>query len=223
MFKTIIKVIFVNSLFLLTTLGLAQAANATKDKKVAPEVKEEMVTNLPVGITEVEQKLVYKKNDKMSFSLTGKGEGIRHKKVALFNVKVYQAQLFFEDAYATKTSTEELLASPTKGIKILPLRSFGGDKLKEALLISYEKNGINKDSEYQKGFLDLISANKVEKDQPVYLMGITNADKDELIITVKDQTKKVNGPKGFVNEVFKVWLGTPVDVDMVKLQDALTK
>ena len=131
MFKTIIKVIFFNSLFLLTTLGLARASS----------------------ITEVEQKLIFKKDEKTTYSLIGKGEGIRHKKVALFNIKVYKAKLYFEESYVSKTSPVELLSSSVKGIKILPLRTFGGDKLKEALLVSYEKNGIDQNSDYQKAFL----------------------------------------------------------------------
>lgn len=201
MFKTLRQIIFLNFIFLLTTLTLVHAFE----------------------IKETDNKLEVRHNDKIIYTLTGKNSGIRHKKVTVFNVKVYKAQLFFEEAHLPKTNPKELMQTPVKSVKLHPLRSFGGDKLKEALLVSYEKNKIDPESEAQKKFLDLISQHKVEKDQPVYLVGISGKDKDELVITMKDLTKIVNGPKGFANEVFSVWLGDPVDGDMTKLQKTLTE
>lgn len=162
-------------------------------------------------------------DDKTKISLRGRGEAIRHKKVALFNIKVYQVRLFFNESLSATKTAKDLISAKEIGVKLNPLRSFGGDKLKEAMLVSYEKNKIDSNSKSQKEFFNIISKHKIEKNVPVYLVGFSKPDGDELHLVMKDINKKIKGHPGFVKEVFSVWLGEPVDADMTKVQDILVK
>ena len=169
---------------------------------------------------EVENKLEIN-YDKLKTVLTARGEGIRHKKFAMFNINVYKGKLFFPESMKDIKDPAELLKSKTIAVKINPMRSFAGDKLKEAMTVSYEKNKVDPSSKAQVEFLDLISKNKIEKDQPVFLIGVVNKDTEELHLIMNNLNQIIIGSSGFVKEVFSVWLGEPVDADMAKLKSIL--
>ncbi len=156
-----------------------------------------------------------------NLSLSGKTEGIRHKRVALFNINVYKAKLYVDPEFVTVKNASKILALKSKAIKITPMRSFSGKKLKEAMVVSYEKNSVDPTTKAQVEFLSLISANKIKKNQIVYLIGHEGKNQDQLFLVMSSLKKKIQGPKGFLKDVFSVWLGNPVDGDMEKLQNIL--
>lgn len=188
---------------------------------LSAEIKE-IDTNLEVKFapikTTVKGKNVETENKVL---LIGRNHGIRHKKVTVFNISVYDARLYFEASKNNITDAESLISSNLLAIKINPLRTFSGDKLKEAMLVSYEKNQIKPDSKAQVEFLDLVSKNQIIKNEPVILVGHSLSDADELHLMMKGIDKKITGPKGFIKEVFSVWLGVPVDKDLEKLKEIL--
>ncbi len=154
--------------------------------------------------------------------LFGRNQGIRHKKVAVFSINIYEARMYFEDSKSKTTDPQELANSNYIAIKLKPLRSFSGDKLKEAMLMSYSKNNINGETKAQVEFFEVIAKNKVIKNEPFYLVGVSLKDSDELYLMMKGINQKIVGHKGFIKEVFSVWLGEPVDADLQKLKDTLT-
>lgn len=200
MFSLSLRSVFINLVFLLTTVFSVHAL----------ELKE-TAAGLDLNMSE---------DNKVS--LVGKSEGIRHKKIALFNINVYQARLFVPQKDSKLTKSKALLEVSPKAMKINPMRSFSGDKLKEAMLVSYETNKVDASVKAQVEFLGLISKHKIEKNNPVYLVGVTNGDKEELHLIMKNMNEVIQGHKGFLNEVFSVWLGQPVDSDMAKLQNIIT-
>lgn len=218
MFSSSSKSLFFGLTFLLTTFHSVNAQTA----KTAKKVEEVKVAPQKLEINETEKGLDVKIDDKTTLALVGKPEGIRHKKVALFNINVYQAKLFVPAEAAKTKDAAALLATTPKAMKINPMRSFGGDKLKEAMLVSYNVNKVDSNSEAQKEFLGMISKHKIEKNKPVYLIGFTQDGKDELHLIMKDMNEVIKGHSGFVKEIFSVWLGTPVDGDMTKLQEIIT-
>lgn len=200
MFSLSLRSVFINLVFLLTTVFSVHAL----------ELKE-TAAGLDLNMSE---------DNKVS--LVGKSEGIRHKKIALFNINVYQARLFVPQKDSKLTKSKALLEVSPKAMKINPMRSFSGDKLKEAMLVSYETNKVDASVKAQVEFLGLISKHKIEKNNPVYLVGVTNGDKEELHLIMKNMNEVIHGHKGFLEEIFSVWLGEPVDSDMQKLQDIIT-
>ncbi len=199
MISSSLKPLFVNLVFILTTSTYA----------IAIELKE------------TKSGLELKIDEKTKLNLLGKSEGIRHKKVALFNINVYQAKLFFLEKDLLSKDPAVLIQTTPIAIKINPMRSFSGDKLKEAMLVSYEKNVVDPSSNAQEEFLGLISEHKIEKNSPVYLVGIKSKESEDLHLIMQDMNKVIKGPPGFLKEVFSVWLGVPVDQDMKDLQQIL--
>ena len=223
MFSSAAKSLFFSLTFVLTSFHSVSAQPAKEVKKVdAKKTVEPKETVQKLVLRETDKGLDIKVNDKTSMSLVGKSEGIRHKKVALFNINVYQAKLYVPAESAKIKDAAALLATTPKAMKINPMRSFGGDKLKEAMLVSYEVNKVDPNSESQKEFLGMISKHKIEKNKPVHLVGFTSDGKDELHLIMQDMNEVIKGHSGFVKEVFSVWLGTAVDGDMTKLQEIIT-
>ncbi len=205
---------FYNIFALIVMISGAQTSWAVEFKELSTDLE---VTFAPIKTT-VKGKTVETEN---KIKLIGRNQGIRHKKVTVFNINVYEARLFFDISKNKITDAAELISSNALAVKLNPLRSFSGDKLKEAMLVSYEKNSIKPDSKAQIKFLDLVSRNKVIKNEPVYLVGQSFEDSDELHLMMKGMDRKIKGPKGFVKEVFSVWLGIPVDKDLEKLKEIL--
>lgn len=182
----------------------------------------ELETNLEIQFESPSQKLKSKQpHSKNKIKLIGRNQGVRHKKVTFFNIDVYEARLYFEESKLKIVDPSELINSSQIAIKLKPLRSFGGDKLKEAMIVSYEKNNISPDSKAQIEFLDLVSKNKVIKDEDLYLFGLSLKDQDHLYLMMKGVDAKISGHKGFIKEVFSVWLGEPVDKDLSELKQIL--
>jgi hypothetical protein len=203
------NIIFVSFGLICPSFGHLYAA----DVKPIPE------SILLINETETDLEINYKL---LKTVLKGRSEGIRHKRFTVFNINVYKAKLFFTDDLNETKDAAELLKSKTIAIKINPMRSFAGDKLKEAMTVSYEKNKIDSNSASQVEFLEMISKHKIEKDQPVFLVGVVNKDNEELHLIMNELNKKIIGGPGFVKEVFSVWLGEPVDSDMAKLKNTIT-
>lgn len=205
------------------------------------------ITAKAIELSVLEDKMNIKIDENTTFDLIAKGQGIRHKKFAMFNISVYQGKLFTEEKI--KSAKAFIKSTSNIAIEIIPLRSFGGDKLKEAMVVSYEKNKVDYNSKHQTELLDILSKNKITKNVPVYIIGYTknsvlkskpakiknkelkskqNSSKDvandsdviEERIYLKNESSEqlVIGPKGFINEVFSIWLGEPVDADMEKLK-----
>lgn len=199
MFSSSLNCVFINLFFLLTSLYSVNAVQMNE-------------TSLGLDVNT---------GGKNVISLIGRTEAIRHKRIALFNINVYQARLFLPEKEAKNKIAKDLLETFPKAVKINPMRSFSGDRLKEAMLVSYEKNNVSLTSKAQEEFLDLISKHKIQKNNPVYLVGIVNGDKEELHLIMKNMNEVIYGQRGFLEEVFSVWLGKPVDSDMAKLQDII--
>lgn len=168
------------------------------------------------------------KNDEVFFrtstaekSLKKHGEGIRKKKVAIVNVDVYKITLYTTQELLSERSEFKILASPQKAIVMTPLRSFGGDKLKEALIDSYKVNSIDGEQKSHQDFMKLISTAKIQKAEQIIIFGSKDDKSETLYIKRGEQFEAITGHEGFVNEVFAVWLGKTVDKQLESVKQAL--
>ncbi len=168
------------------------------------------------------------KNDEVVFTtssaekaLKKHGEGIRKKKVAIVNVDVYKIALYTTQELLSEQSEFKILASPQKAVVMTPLRSFGGDKLKDALIDSYKVNSIDGEQQAHQDFMKLISAAKIQKAEQIIIFGSKDAKAETLYIKRGEQFEAITGHEGFVNEVFAVWLGKTVDKQLESVKQSL--
>lgn len=218
LFKNIFLLSFFSSTLLFSFVAEAKKAKSTGEAKstATAAIDNSNIKNLEV------------KNDEIHFLigetahiLKKRGEGIRKKKVAIVNVDVYKIGLYVPDSLMSESNAFTILESPTKGLVMQPLRSFGGDKLKDALLDSYKVNSVDENADAHKKFISLISASKINKGEEIIIFGHKTAGTEHLYIKRKDQFEGIQGHEGFVNQVFAVWLGKPVDKQLEALKQSL--
>lgn len=149
------------------------------------------------------------------------GQGTRSKKIALFSIKVYEAELFVSESTQLPASSDEILKSPYISLIINPARSFPGEKMKQSVLDSYEENKINSETEAQKKFIDLFKDRKINKNEAITLFGQQTDHSSQLFIKMGNEHVEIAGPKNFVKEVFSIWLGATTDKNLEKLKSDL--
>ena len=163
-----------------------------------------------------------------TMELTTVGAGLRQKKVALFNVKVYVAELLSSDsstvAHADSTVLASLDNSRTVAFRLSFLRAVDAPTVQKSFEDALVVNKVDINAADIKAFLANVKAS-----------GDANSGKTMVILTNKEGNKdavyfedtngkvtKVVGNVGLARSIQAIWMGVPADAGLVALKAALT-
>lgn len=162
------------------------------------------------------------------YSLTTVGAGLRKKKVGIFSVKVYVAQLLASDPAKFVRSLDQALTS-LDGIKAVALRmSFLRDVEVEKIRASYQeslvKNGVDLTKPEINTFLEAVEdGGPATARRDMIVAGHRLPDGSEQIVYENSagQSVFINGTAGFVKSIFSIWLGQTTDSELEALRNLL--
>ncbi len=162
------------------------------------------------------------------FSLTTVGAGIRTKRIAIVNIKVYVAQLLVaEPSRYTRTmdgALNSLNSMKEAAIRLDFLRSVDAQTVQSSFRDSLLANQVDLNRPAIREFLDAVSnGGDAHQGKPLTLVGERLSDSVDAI-TYEDTTGKVTtimGPAGLVRDIFSIWLGKPADSGVENLKKLL--
>jgi hypothetical protein len=143
------------------------------------------------------------------------GEGIRYKKIAFINIKVYEIDHAMKDLPQQKSKQAVIDADVDKRLHWKMLRSVDAEKIRNALREAYAKNGYN-DSAKIASFVDSITKELKEGDSVTIRY---DAAKKATTITSPGGTATVPGEE-FMKATWSIWFGK---IDQKNLGDELLK
>lgn len=141
------------------------------------------------------------------------GDGIRYKKVAFINVKVYAIDHYMKDLPPQKSKDAVINADVDKKFSWKMLRSVDAEKIRNALREAYAKNGYN-DAAKINPFVDSITKELKEGDNVTIKY---DAAKKATTITSPAGSATVPG-EDFMKATWKIWFG---NIDQKNLGDQL--
>lgn len=141
------------------------------------------------------------------------GEGIRYKKVAFINVKVYAIDHYMKDLPSTKTKQAVIDADVDKRFSWKMLRTVDAEKIRNALREAYAKNGYN-DAAKINPFVDALSRELKEGDSVTIKY---DAGKKATTIVSPAGSATVPG-EDFMKATWSIWFGK---IDQKDLGDSL--
>ena len=143
------------------------------------------------------------------------GDGIRYKKVAFINVKVYSIEHAMKDLPPQKSKQAVIDANVDKKFSWKMLRSVDAEKIRNALREAYAKNGYN-DAGKINAFVDSIAKELKEGDNVTIKY---DAAKQATTITSPAGSATVPGEE-FMKATWSIWFGK---IDQKDLGDSLLK
>jgi hypothetical protein len=162
--------------------------------------------------------------------LTALGAGLRSKKIAFINIRVYVAQFLASSPEKIKRSDSEALSSLKEqkavAIQLHFLRDVEMDKVLKSFKEAMAVNHIDSEEPNLKGILNAIkSEGEVKDGQTLTLVGSHLGGGSEMI-TIESGAGKVTefkGAPGLIEKVFSIWLGQPSDDGVAQLKRKLLK
>jgi hypothetical protein len=143
------------------------------------------------------------------------GDGIRYKKIAFINIKVYSIDHYMKDLPPQKSKQAVIDADVDKRISWKMLRSVEADKIKNALREAYAKNGYG-DAGKIASFVDSIAKELKSGDNVTIKY---DAAKKVTTITSPAGSATVAG-EDFMKATWSIWFGK---IDQKDLGDSLLK
>ena len=141
------------------------------------------------------------------------GDGIRYKKIAFINIKVYEIEHAMKDLPQQKSKQAVIDANVDKKLSWKMLRSVEAEKIRNALREAYAKNGYN-DAGKINAFVDSISKELKEGDNVTIKY---DAATKATTITSPAGSATVPGEE-FMKATWKIWFG---NIDQKNLGDQL--
>ena len=141
------------------------------------------------------------------------GDGIRYKKIAFINIKVYSIDHAMKDLPAQKSKQAVINADVDKQLHWKMLRTVGAGKIRDALREAYAKNGYN-DAAKIGSFVDSITKELKEGDSVTIKY---DAARKATTITSPAGTATVGG-EDFMKATWSIWFG---NIDQKNLGDEL--
>jgi len=141
------------------------------------------------------------------------GDGIRYKKIAFINIKVYSIDHYMKDLPPQKSKQAVIDADVDKRISWKMLRSVEADKIKNALREAYAKNGYG-DAGKIASFVDSIAKELKSGDNVTIKY---DAAKKVTTITSPAGSATVAGEE-FMKATWSIWFGK---IDQKDLGDSL--
>lgn len=158
--------------------------------------------------------------------LTLAGAGLRTKKVAIVTAKVYVAELFVADVSkyvrTLEGALDSLSASNTVAIQLTLLRSLDADTVATSFKEALNANNVNTAGSSVQAFLAL-AQNDAPTGKTVTIIGEKLADGSEILTVEKPNgdVASIKGQKGFIRDIFSIWLGVPADKGLESLKKSL--
>ena len=143
------------------------------------------------------------------------GEGIRYKKIAFINIKVYAIDHYMKDLPPQKSKQAVIDANVDKRISWKMLRTVDADKIKNALREAYAKNGYG-DAAKISSFVDSITKELKQGDAVTIKY---DAATKATTITSPAGSATVTG-EDFMKATWSIWFGK---IDQKDLGDSLLK
>jgi hypothetical protein len=142
------------------------------------------------------------------------GEGIRYKKVAFINVKVYAIDHYMKDLPQQKSKQAVIEAEVDKRFSWKMLRTVDAEKIRNALREAYAKNGYSDNAKIAP-FVDALSNKELKEGDQVTIK--YDAAKKVTTITSPAGTASIVG-EDFMKATWSIWFGK---IDQKDLGDEL--
>lgn len=163
-----------------------------------------------------------------SFKLSEVGKGLRRKPVSAVNMDFYKGELFVSDPRTFMRSDSGALASLDKqkavALQLHFLRPVDSVIVQESLKKALQKNSVNIADPSVKLFMNaLVQGGNVKENLVMSLVGTRMADGSEVISyeTSDGASNVVTGSRGFIRDVFSIWLGKPEDAGLQEFKHEL--
>jgi hypothetical protein len=143
------------------------------------------------------------------------GDGIRYKKIAFINIKVYSIDHYMKDLPPQKSKQAVIDAEVDKRISWKMLRTVDAEKIKNALREAYAKNGYG-DAAKIGSFVDALTKELKQGDAVTIKY---DAAKKATTITSPAGSATVAG-EDFMKATWSIWFGK---IDQKDLGDSLLK
>jgi hypothetical protein len=165
-------------------------------------------------------------------SLKNVSHGLRKvKKFGLVTVSVYVLEVFAKNPSSLVKTNEGILSSlKTAGpvqLKLTLARDLKGSQISDSFKDALKANDIDTANTTTELTAVLKAVNEITKFKQGEVFSLTAEWKDTtatLYIQRPDQSiQKVTGPEKFVNDLFSIWFGKPVDDKMEDLKKTLLK
>ena len=161
--------------------------------------------------------------------LQGLGESVRAKKVAFMTFDVYRAKLWANDKSLLESKGELAILGVEQlqqiAIEMNFLRNVESEKIMTAFKEAIEYNSIENKGPIQEFISHIAMLGEIKKEQRLVILGSKEKDGVETIYLQMNQTQiaKITGPKGFISQIFSIWLGKTGDENLAKLKKELLK
>jgi hypothetical protein len=163
-----------------------------------------------------------------SFSLTTVGAGIRAKKVAVVNVKVYVTQLMLSDAsHYIRTDAGALKSAAevsSSAIRLDFLRSVDAQTVQLAFRDSLIANQVDLNDSGVKAFLNAVAAGGDAAQGKALTLVFEHLPSGKEAVTYEDNSGKtttVTGEAGLIHNILSIWLGKTTDNGLANLKKSL--
>jgi hypothetical protein len=163
-----------------------------------------------------------------TFSLTTVGAGLRSKKVAIVNVKVYVTQLLLSDASRFVRTDAGALDSASgatsSAVRLDFLRSVDAATVQLAFRDSLMANQIDLNDTGIQAFLDAVSAGGDATQGKALTLVLEHLNDGKEAVTYEDTAGKATtivGEPGLVRKILSIWLGKPTDSGLSNLKKSL--
>jgi hypothetical protein len=159
---------------------------------------------------------------KEKFDLKLTGAGIRWKTVAIMDVNVYAAAHYLDSNLKMNVQNpiESVSNSKSKVMQMTFFRSLTSREIGEALKAALEKNNVDLKTQHMKAFFDQFEFS-LSPGETMTLIGTKLANgEEELVLEAPGKVIKGQG-KNMATDVWKGYLGTPVDKGLEDLKSKL--
>jgi hypothetical protein len=163
---------------------------------------------------------ITKGKDKLEMKMTG--AGIRWKTVAIMDVNVYAAANYLDSNLAINKQNpiESVANSKAKVMHMTFFRSLTSKEIGDALKAALEKNGVDLNSPHMKNFFGQFEFSMSPGDSMTLIGTKLPNGEEELILEAPGKVIKGQG-KNLATDVWKGYLGTPVDKGLEDLKNKL--
>ncbi len=163
------------------------------------------------------------KTDDTQVNLVNAGFGVRVKKVALMNVKIYVAQLFVSELDRLDKAADRILSSldaqTAAMLKITLIRNVTGEQIKESFESALQANSVDTKRADMQNFFNVVMKYSPEVGDSYDFVSL---DTNHLLMIFNS----ASGTKSDVvelrtSDIWSIWFGVPADAGMKKLKDAI--
>lgn len=163
-----------------------------------------------------------------STALVTVGAGLRAKKVAIVNVKVYVAQLLLSDATRFVRNEGDALNSldnvQTVALQMSFLRTVEADKVMTSFKDGLVENSVDLNNPAIKQFLDTVAQGGDAENGKSITIVLEKLPGGKEAVTYENTngvSTTISGDAGFSKAVLSIWLGKSADSGLEKLKKAI--